>query len=166
MPLLAPLSPPSSVYLEPLDDVVIKVSDITMPEQLKHLMAAKHAAITTTNVKLWKTLKAWIDVLSRLNLSQLWLHLTIAEISPDFPLRALLTDGGHAADRQIPVRRNNSSGGASGYLDRARISQENADYIAAVGHWPPETGEKLIPSDWPARSWGWLPSDVIIRMRG
>ncbi|WP_085035750.1 ABC-three component system protein [Ensifer aridi] len=109
------------VYLETLDDVVLEVNGTTILEQLKHSMAAKPAAITITSVKLWKTLKAWIDVLSQLNLSQTWLHLvTVAEISPDSPLKALLTDGENREVLLIALQE-----------EAKRVLQERADSKAA-----------------------------------
>lgn len=109
------------VYLETLDDVVLEVNGMTILGQLKHSMAAKPAAITITSVKLWKTLKAWIDVLSQLNLSQTWLHLvTVAEISAESPLKALLTDGESRDVLLIALQE-----------EAERVLQERADAKAA-----------------------------------
>lgn len=81
------------VFLETLDDVVLKVNGETILEQLKHSLSEKPPAITLASLNLWKTLKAWIDVLSELDLSRTWLHLVaVAEISPTSPLQVLVTE--------------------------------------------------------------------------
>ncbi|RWO82536.1 hypothetical protein [Mesorhizobium sp.] len=74
------------VFLETLDDVVLKTNGETILEQLKHSLSEKPDAITVASLNVWKTLKAWIDVLPNLDLPRTWLHLvTVAEISPNSP---------------------------------------------------------------------------------
>ncbi|MGO4317758.1 ABC-three component system protein [Agrobacterium sp. MCAB5] len=81
------------IYLETLDDVVLEANGQTILEQLKHSLSAKPDAITVASVNVWKTLKAWIDVLPSLDLSNTLLHLvTVAEISPTSPLKVLLDE--------------------------------------------------------------------------
>ena len=81
------------IYLETLDDVVLEANGQTILEQLKHSLSTKPDAITVASVNVWKTLKAWIDVLPDLDLSQTSLHLvTVADISPNSPLKVLLDD--------------------------------------------------------------------------
>ena len=81
------------VYLETLDDVVLEVNGQTILEQLKHSLSTKPDAITLASVNLWKTLKAWIDVLPDLDLSKTSLHLvTVADISQTSPLKVLLDE--------------------------------------------------------------------------
>lgn len=83
----------AAIYLETLDDVTLESSGQTILEQLKHSLAEKPDAITVTSVSLWKTIKAWIDVLPKLDLSSTWLHLvTVAEVSEKSELTALLDD--------------------------------------------------------------------------
>nr|WP_025827781.1 ABC-three component system protein [Acetobacter persici] len=85
------------IYLETLDDVMLESNGETILEQLKHSLAAKPANLTLTSVNLWKTLKAWIDVLPDLDLSKTTLHLvTVAGISSKSKLINLLDE---AADR-------------------------------------------------------------------
>lgn len=81
------------IYLETLDDVVLKANGQTILEQLKHSLSNKPGAITVASVNLWTTLKAWIDVLPDLDLSNTSLHLvTVADISPTSPLKVLLDE--------------------------------------------------------------------------
>ncbi|MDW6021865.1 ABC-three component system protein [Mesorhizobium sp. BAC0120] len=81
------------IYLETLDDVVLEANGQTILEQLKHSLSTKPDAITVASVNLWKTLRAWIDVLPDLDLSKTSLHLvTVADISPTSPLKVLLDE--------------------------------------------------------------------------
>ncbi len=83
------------IYLETLDDVVLEANGETILEQLKHSLSTKPDAITIASVNVWKTLKAWIDVLPNLDLSKTSLHLvTVADISPTSPLKVLLDETG------------------------------------------------------------------------
>lgn len=85
------------IYIETLDDVVLDAKGGPILEQLKHSLKASPPAITIASVPLWKTLKAWIDVLPELDLARTRLHLVaVADISKGSPLEALLDD---AADR-------------------------------------------------------------------
>jgi hypothetical protein len=82
------------VWVETLDDVVLVASGETILEQLKHSMKQKPASLTIASKNVWKTLKAWIDVLPGLELEHSWLHLVaVAGISKGSPLEALLADG-------------------------------------------------------------------------
>ncbi|EFG85404.1 hypothetical protein F1645_13790 [Novacetimonas hansenii] len=81
------------IYLETLDDVVLESNDQTILEQLKHSLSKNPAAITVASVNLWKTLKAWIDVLPDLDLPKTSLHLvTVADISPTSHLQVLINN--------------------------------------------------------------------------
>lgn len=81
------------IYLETLDDVVLEANGQTILEQLKHSLSTKPDAITVASVNVWKTLKAWIDVLPDLDLPKTSLHLvTVADISPTSPLKVLLDE--------------------------------------------------------------------------
>ncbi|HEY4250520.1 MAG TPA: ABC-three component system protein [Roseomonas sp.] len=93
------------IYLETLDDVVLQVNGQTILEQLKHSLSAKPDAITVASVSVWKTLKAWIDVLPDLDLSATSLHLiTVADISPASPLKVLLDETENRDDLLIVLR--------------------------------------------------------------
>lgn len=81
------------IYLETLDDVTLESNGMTILEQLKHSLSDKPANLTLTSVNVWKTLKAWIDVIPKLDLSKTVLNLvTVAEISPTSKLKILLED--------------------------------------------------------------------------
>ncbi|MGJ5138989.1 ABC-three component system protein [Bradyrhizobium oligotrophicum] len=87
----------ATIYLETLDDVVLVTTGGTLLEQLKHSLQAKPPALTVASVQLWKTLKAWIDVLPELDLPRSWFHLvSVADISDGSSLEVLLDD---TADR-------------------------------------------------------------------
>lgn len=87
------------VYLETLDDVVLVANGDTFLEQLKHSLKAKPPSLTLASLQLWKTLKAWIDVLHELDLSRTWFHLvTVADISEGSPLNVLLDDSVDRSD--------------------------------------------------------------------
>lgn len=59
----------AAVCLERLDDVEILTNGQSLLSQLKHSLSKKPAAVTLSSVALWKTLKAWIDVLPAISLS-------------------------------------------------------------------------------------------------
>lgn len=109
------------VYLETLDDVVVVANGGTLLEQLKHSLKVKPPPLTLASLQLWKTLKAWIDVLHELELSRTWLHLvTVADISDGSPLKALLDD---QADREDLLQALDD--------EAARIGRERAEAAAA-----------------------------------
>ena len=71
----------TAVCLERLDDVEILTNGQSLLAQLKHSLAKKPAAVTLSSVALWKTLKAWIDVLPVVSLSDTCFQLvTVAPI--------------------------------------------------------------------------------------
>lgn len=83
----------TAVCLERLDDVEILTNGQSLLAQLKHSLAKKPAAVTLSSVALWKTLKAWIDVLPVVSLSDTCFQLvTVAPIPPGSPLETLLDD--------------------------------------------------------------------------
>jgi hypothetical protein len=85
------------IHVETLDDVVLDARGGPILEQLKHSLKANPPAITIASVPLWKTLKAWIDVLPELDLARTRLHLVaVAQVSNGSPLEALVDD---SADR-------------------------------------------------------------------
>lgn len=93
------------IYLETLDDVVLEANGQTILEQLKHSLSAKPDAITVASVNVWKTLKAWIDVLPGLDLSTTLLHLvTVADISPTSPLKVLLDEAEDRTDLLVALQ--------------------------------------------------------------
>ncbi|MBA9068163.1 hypothetical protein FHR71_001904 [Methylobacterium sp. RAS18] len=105
------------IYLETLDDVVLEVNGQTILEQLKHSLSTKPAAITLASVSVWKTLKAWIDVLPDLDLSKTSLHLvTVADLSPTSPLKFLLDEAGNRDELVTALQE-----------EARRVIQERAD---------------------------------------
>ncbi|MER9357252.1 hypothetical protein NKI61_28880 [Mesorhizobium sp. M0514] len=107
------------IYLETLDDVVLETNGQTILEQLKHSLSKKPDAISLASVNLWKTLKAWIDVLPDLDLSTTSLHLvTVADISPTSSLKVLLDDAESRAELLIALRE-----------EAKRVVQERADAV-------------------------------------
>ncbi|QDH17375.1 ABC-three component system protein [Swingsia samuiensis] len=93
------------IYLETLDDVTLESKGETILEQLKHSLSAKPANLTLTSVNLWKTLKAWIDVLPELDLSKTMLYLvTVADISPKSNLICLLDEAVDRSELLIDLR--------------------------------------------------------------
>jgi hypothetical protein len=83
----------AAVCLERLDDVEIFTNGQSLLSQLKHSLSKKPATVTLSSVALWKTLRAWIDVLPFLSLSDTRFQLvTVAPLSPESPLEVLLDD--------------------------------------------------------------------------
>lgn len=108
------------IHLETLDDVVLEANGQMILEQLKHSLSAKPDAITVASLNVWKTLKAWIDVLPKLDLPRTSLHLvTVAEISERSPLKVLLTETESRTELAETLRE-----------EARRVVQENADAVA------------------------------------
>ena len=79
------------IFVETLDDVVLVSNGETLLEQLKHTLSPKPSALTVKSVSLWKTLKAWIDVLPQVEISQTRFNLvSVADVSEGSILVALL----------------------------------------------------------------------------
>ncbi|RVG14927.1 ABC-three component system protein [Sinorhizobium meliloti] len=99
------LSDEAVIYLETLDDVVLEANGQTILEQLKHSLSTKPAALTVASINVWKTLKAWIDVLPDLDLPNTSLHLvTVADISPTSPLKALTNETEDRGDLLVALQ--------------------------------------------------------------
>lgn len=83
----------AAVCLERLDDVEILTNGQSLLAQLKHSLSKKPAAVTLSSIALWKTLKAWIDVLPAVSLGDTRFHLvTVAPLPSGSPLEVLLDD--------------------------------------------------------------------------
>ncbi|QSI30450.1 hypothetical protein GNX71_12990 [Variovorax sp. RKNM96] len=81
----------AAVCLERLDDVEILTNGQSLLSQLKHSLSNKPAAVTLSSAALWKTLKAWIDVLPAVSLNNTRFQLvTVAPIPSGSPLEVLL----------------------------------------------------------------------------
>lgn len=96
--LLALTGDEGAVAIESADDVELKDNGQRLLFQLKHTLTASPAPISISSKGLWRTLKAWIDVLPRLTLSETRFHLvTVAPIAEGSELEVLNTPEG---DRQ------------------------------------------------------------------
>lgn len=83
----------AAVCLERLDDVEILTNGQSLLSQLKHSLSKKPAAVTLSSTALWKTLKAWIDVLHAVSLNDTCFQLvTVAPLPPGSPLEVLLDE--------------------------------------------------------------------------
>lgn len=83
----------AAVCLERLDDVEILTNGQSLLSQLKHSLSKKPAAVTLSSVALWKTLKAWIDVLPAVSLNDTRFQLvTVAPLPSGSPLEVLLDE--------------------------------------------------------------------------
>lgn len=81
----------ASVCLERLDDVEILANGQPLLAQLKHSLSDKPTPVTISSASLWKTLKAWIDVLPKLNITETRFQLvTVAPLAAESPLDPLL----------------------------------------------------------------------------
>lgn len=84
----------ASVLFETLDDVVFSTSGQLLLEQLKHSLANKPSPVTIKSTALWKTLKAWVDVLPDVDVHQTRFNLvTVADIDGASELELLLSEG-------------------------------------------------------------------------
>jgi len=83
----------ATVCLERLDDVEIHVNGQPLLSQLKHSMSGSPPPITLSSRALWKTLKAWIDVLPRVSVTDTIFQLVaVAPLGKDKALQCLLDD--------------------------------------------------------------------------
>lgn len=83
----------AAVCLERLDDVEIALNGRSLLVQLKHSLSEKPAGVSLASVALWKTLKAWIDVLPKVSLDDTHFQLvTVAPLPPGSVLAPLLDE--------------------------------------------------------------------------
>ena len=83
----------AAVCLERLDDVELQLNGQTFLNQLKHSLSKKPKPVTISSVSLWKTLKAWIDVLPKVSLADTKFQLvTVAPLPAGSVLRPLLDE--------------------------------------------------------------------------
>jgi hypothetical protein len=91
--ILQTVNDDAAVCLERLDDVEIAINGQSLYFQLKHSLSKKPAGISLASVALWKTLKAWIDVLPKISLDDTRFQLvTVAPLSPTSILMPLLDE--------------------------------------------------------------------------
>ena len=77
--------------MERLDDVEVEINGQTLLNQLKHSLSKKPKPVTISSASLWKTLKAWIDVLPKVSLNETRFQLvTVAPLPAGSPLEPLL----------------------------------------------------------------------------
>ena len=80
----------AAVCLERLDDVEILTNGQSLLSQLKHSLSKKPAAVSLSSIALWKTLKAWIDVLPAVSLNDTRFQLvTVAPLPSGSPFEVL-----------------------------------------------------------------------------
>lgn len=83
----------AAILIETLDDVVLVTTGQTFLEQLKHTLAEKPAPLTLKSVSLWKTLRAWIDILPQVDIAHTRFNLvTVADVQAGSVLEALLDE--------------------------------------------------------------------------
>lgn len=83
----------ATVCLERLDDVEIVTNGQSLLVQLKHSLSKKPAGVSIASVALWKTLRAWIDVLPKVSIDDTRFQLvTVAELPPGSVLAPLLDE--------------------------------------------------------------------------
>jgi hypothetical protein len=86
----------ASIAVEHLDDIQLVASGESLLSQLKHSMAQQPASLTISSPNLWRTLKAWIDVLSKVVIEETTFQLIavspLPTSSPLTPLTKLQAD--------------------------------------------------------------------------
>ena len=83
----------AAILIETLDDVVLVATSQTLLEQLKHTLAAKPPPLTLKSVSLWKTLRAWIDVLPQVDVARTSFNLvSVADVQKGSVLEALIDE--------------------------------------------------------------------------
>jgi hypothetical protein len=83
----------ATVCLERLDDVEIALNGRSLLVQLKHSLSKKPAGVSLASVALWKTLRAWIDVLPKVSVDDTRFQLvTVAPLPPGSVLAPLLDE--------------------------------------------------------------------------
>jgi hypothetical protein len=89
----------AAVCLERLDDVEVKINGQTLLNQLKHSLSKKPKPVTISSVSLWKTIKAWIDVLPKVSLNDTRFQLvTVAPLPAGSVLVPLLDEAASRAN--------------------------------------------------------------------
>lgn len=82
----------AAISIEQLDDIELKIDGQKLLYQLKHSIIPTPPPISLKSRSLWRTMKAWIDVLPQLTISETTFHLvTVAGIPNDSPLRVLVS---------------------------------------------------------------------------
>jgi len=100
--LLSQNSDNAVVGVEQLDDVVLSVDGRELLYQLKHSIKELPPPISIKSTAFWKTIKAWIDILPQVTLSEASFHLiTVSEIQNDSVLAALLSE---SSDKTLLVK--------------------------------------------------------------
>ncbi|MCR9256696.1 MAG: hypothetical protein NXI16_11450 [Alphaproteobacteria bacterium] len=107
----------AAIYIETLDDVVLTASGATFLEQLKHTLVEKPSPLTLKSVSLWKTLRAWIDVLPEIDMARTRFNLvSVANIQAGSLLEALLDEDSDRSDLIIALNE-----------EAERVQRERAD---------------------------------------
>lgn len=93
------------VLIETLDDVVLVASGQTLLDQLKHSLANPPSPITIKSVSLWKTLRAWIDVLPDVDITRTKFNLiTVADVQEGSVLETLLEENSDRSELLLALK--------------------------------------------------------------
>ena len=83
----------AAILIETLDDVALVTTGQTLLEQLKHSLAKRPTSLTLKSVTLWTTLRAWIDVLSEVDIARTKFNLvSVADVQTGSGLEVLLDE--------------------------------------------------------------------------
>lgn len=83
----------AAILIETLDDVVLVANGQTLLEQLKHTLSKKSSPISLKSASLWKTLRAWIDILPQVDIARTRFNLiSVTDIHAGSVLEVLLDE--------------------------------------------------------------------------
>lgn len=81
----------AAISIETLDDVQLDQDGQNLLYQLKHSIKAKPTSLTIKSKSLWKTIKAWVDILPQISMPDTKFHLVVVSgISEADPLNVLV----------------------------------------------------------------------------
>ena len=81
----------AAISIETLDDIQLDENGQNLLYQLKHSIKSNPPALTIKSKSLWKTIKAWVDILPKISLSETKFHLVVVSgISKTDPLNVLI----------------------------------------------------------------------------
>ena len=81
----------AAISIETLDDIQLDQDGQNLLYQLKHSIKAKPTSLTIKSKSLWKTIKAWVDILPKISISETKFHLVVVSgISETDPLNVLV----------------------------------------------------------------------------
>lgn len=81
----------AAISIETLDDIQLDENGQSLLYQLKHSIKSNPPALTIKSKSLWKMIKAWVDILPKISLSETKFHLVVVSgISKTDPLNVLI----------------------------------------------------------------------------